>query len=782
VITFKHSNKTDDELIDLAFAKSKADERKKWIESCRLEETVDHSIKSLTYTEFINKELVQYSVASNARAIPSVIDGLKPGQRKIVFASFKRGLKGEIKVAQLAGYVAEHSAYHHGETSLVGTIINLAQDYIGSNNIPLLLPLGQFGTRAMGGKDAASARYIFTKLSPLTRLLFPESDDGVLNYLEDDGMRVEPEYYVPILPLVLLNGCAGIGMGWSTFIPSYNPMDLIENVKRLLDDKPLEKMTPWYFGFRGSITSDSSQNSSIVITGSYKELNSDTLEITELPIGTWTGDYKEFLESMMTGDKDSQKIAEVKEYHSRGAIHFIIKFREGVLRTLKEDLVKKLRLTSNISLKNMVLFNKDGTLTRYDSPEQILIEFFGVRLRFYTLRKESLIRALEAELRVLSNRVKFINLILENRLELKDRQRTIIEEDMLRLGLEKLGGKNTVTEDAAEEEEDDSGNSFNYLLNMKLSTLTKEKVELLRKSEQEKLDELQRLRETTEKTMWLRDLAKFEEIYNSDVSRRMLECYGKDNFERMKQSVGTVAPGKKSSLTKAEVAPKSNGHSKQNGTKKSAKRSSPEDSEDRSQSESSEEKKPKVKKAEKVLVKRSSKPISSDEKRTSSNGKKSIKSASSKKKAAKAKPVRKRKEASESEDEESEDERSLSDEGEYSDSQYGSDSPPKRQKKIVKRKQKNDSEDLDDSDLELIVKNTKKSKPAPTRRRKPSEDDEEMSEEKKPNKEKSNSKSSSKPKKRKIMLSDDEESEEKAPKPKKRAKIMADSDDSEYNG
>ena len=121
-------------------------------------------------------ELVLFSNESCQRAIPNVMDGLKPGQRKVMFVCFNRkGMdKKEVKVAQLAGSVAEKSAYHHGEVSLMETIIKLAQDYVGSNNINLLTPNGQFGTRRLGGSDHAAARYIFTQLSPLSRVLFPE--------------------------------------------------------------------------------------------------------------------------------------------------------------------------------------------------------------------------------------------------------------------------------------------------------------------------------------------------------------------------------------------------------------------------------------------------------------------------------------------------------------------------------------------------------------------------------------------------------------------------------
>ena len=233
-----------------------ADQRKEWLRAYDPEAYVDHSSDSLDYSTFIDKELIHFSNADNVRSIPSAVDGLKPGQRKILFACFKRGksmIKNEIKVAQLAGYVAEHSAYHHGETSLAGTIVGMAQTFVGSNNIALLHPAGQFGTRLLGGKDAASPRYIFTKLPVLTRLIFHPADDALLEYQEDDGQAIEPKHYVPILPMVLVNGAEGIGTGWSSSVPNYNPREIVANLRRLMADEPQQPMHPWYRGYTGQV-------------------------------------------------------------------------------------------------------------------------------------------------------------------------------------------------------------------------------------------------------------------------------------------------------------------------------------------------------------------------------------------------------------------------------------------------------------------------------------------------------------------------------------------------
>ena len=184
----------DGNALEMAFSKKKIEERKDWLRSFVPGTYLDHSESVIKYHDFVNRELILFSRADLERSIPNVVDGFKPGQRKIAFACFKRNLKSDIKVAQLAGYVAEHSAYHHGEASLMSTIIGLAQDFVGSNNINLLVPQGQFGTRIQGGKDAASPRYIFTRMSNLTRHLFNEADDTLLKYLNEEGQSIEPEW------------------------------------------------------------------------------------------------------------------------------------------------------------------------------------------------------------------------------------------------------------------------------------------------------------------------------------------------------------------------------------------------------------------------------------------------------------------------------------------------------------------------------------------------------------------------------------------------------------
>ena len=253
IVYFMHTEESDD-AIDMVFNKKRSDDRKKWLSNYNRSICLDTNKQAVSYEEFVDREMKHFSKYDCDRSIPNIMDGLKTSQRKILYSAFKKNLTTEIKVAQFSGYVSEHSGYHHGEASLNGAIVNMAQNYVGSNNINLLMPNGQFGTRLLGGKDSASERYIFTQLNKITRGIYPDSDDKILRYLDDDGTPVEPIFYAPIIPMVLVNGSKGIGTGFSTDIMCYNPINLIKYLKNKLTGKAnTEELMPYYDGFKGKV-------------------------------------------------------------------------------------------------------------------------------------------------------------------------------------------------------------------------------------------------------------------------------------------------------------------------------------------------------------------------------------------------------------------------------------------------------------------------------------------------------------------------------------------------
>ncbi|RVW87704.1 DNA topoisomerase 2 [Vitis vinifera] len=529
---FMWVDEKDGDAIELAFSKKKIEERKNWLRQFQPGTYLDQKEKLIKYSDFVNKELILFSMADLQRSIPSMVDGLKPGQRKILFCSFKRNFIKEAKIAQFSGYVSEHSAYHHGEQSLASTIIGMAQDFVGSNNINLLLPNGQFGTRHQGGKDHASARYIYTRLSPITRFLFPKDDDILLDYLNEDGQSIEPTWYVPTIPMVLVNGSEGIGTGWSSSIPNYNPRDIIANVRRLLNGEMMEPMDPWYRGFRGTIEkTDPTKQESVgyTVKGIIEEVNETTLRISELPVRKWTQDYKEFLESIMTGNDKIKDpfIKDYKEHNDDTTVHFeVIMSEENLLMAKQEGLLQKFKLTTKISTSNMHLFDSNGTIKKYETPEQILEEFFHLRLEFYEKRKRVLLDNLELELLKLENKVRFILGVVRGEIIVSNRKRADLFHELHQKGFTPFPKKSKsveiavagATDDTEEAEENTDAVSkggvratdYEYLLSMAIGTLTLEKVQELC-ADRDKLNKgVDDLKKATPKALWITDLDALE--------------------------------------------------------------------------------------------------------------------------------------------------------------------------------------------------------------------------------------------------------------------------------
>lgn len=552
-IRFKYNGADDDNAVDMAFSKKKIEERKDWLSKWMREKKdrkqqglaeeylYNKDTRFVTFKDFVNRELVLFSNLDNERSIPCLVDGFKPGQRKVLFACFKRADKREVKVAQLAGAVAEISAYHHGEQSLMGTIVNLAQDYVGSNNINLLLPIGQFGTRLQGGKDSASARYIFTQLSPVTRTLFPAHDDNVLRFLYEENQRIEPEWYCPIIPMVLVNGAQGIGTGWSTNIPNYNPRELVKNIKRLIAGEPQKALAPWYKNFRGKIIQI--DPSRFACYGEVAVLDDNTIEITELPIKQWTQDYKEkVLEGLMeSSDKKSPVIVDYKEYHTDTTVKFVVKLSPGKLRELErgQDLHQVFKLQAVINTTCMVLFDAAGCLRTYTSPEAITQEFYDSRQEKYVQRKEYLLGVLQAQSKRLTNQARFILAKINNEIVLENKKKAAIVDVLIKMKFDadpvkkwkeeqklkelRESGEIELDEDdlaAVAVEEDEAISSaakavetklsdYDYLVGMALIKLSEEEKNKLIKESEEKMAEVRVIEKKTWQDLWHEDLDNF---------------------------------------------------------------------------------------------------------------------------------------------------------------------------------------------------------------------------------------------------------------------------------
>ena len=542
-IKYEWDEKTD-ESMNLAFNKKQADDRKKWLSHYDPTLMLLPVENKVSYTSFVNSELIHFSNADNIRSLPHLMDGLKPSQRKILYSCFKRNLREEIRVAQLAGYVSEHAAYHHGEASLNSTIVGMAQNFVGSNNINLLKPMGQFGSRLMGGKDSASPRYIHTYLEDIVKTIFRKEDAGLLKHIQDDGDTVEPEYYLPVVPLITLNGIIGIGTGYSTDIPPYKPDDIVCLLKHRLEGtidtlagRPLD---PWWFGFKG-VTLRADDNTWLTKGIYTMDDEKKTITITELPVGTWTKDYKAFLDALCEADEKKSKCAkkdaknaetgsnksskdEVEPCGLKGFddlyndqdVRFILYFTEEGYDAIKdnsEKFEKQFKLLTSWKTSNMTCFDTDFNIVKYKTLGDILEAFLEKRLPLYESRRVMLLAALQKQIDELDAKRRFIQAILDDRLVL---QKKSDEEIVAGLKANQIPALSCT-------EKPDAYDSYDYVLRMRMDRVKAAAVQELDGQIAEKRVEIEHLESETASSMWLADLEEFHQAWIQYSEVRIFE-------------------------------------------------------------------------------------------------------------------------------------------------------------------------------------------------------------------------------------------------------------------
>ncbi|KAL4808143.1 DNA topoisomerase [Aspergillus unguis] len=552
------------ELIELAFSKKKVEERKEWLRQFKPGTFMDHSVEKISYTDFVNKELIQFSMADNVRSIPSVVDGMKPGQRKVMYTVLKRNIKKDVKVLDLTGQVFSLTAYHHGDASMHQTIIGLAQDFVGSNNVNTLEPSGNFGSRLKGGSDASGARYIHTRLSPFARRVYHPHDDPILTHCEDDGKIIEPEVYIPVVPMVLINGADGIGTGWSSTIPNYNPEDIVDNLRRMMNGEEIKPMQPWFKGFKGEITQMGPDK--YKFSGSIKQISDKELEVTELPIRTWTQDFIGKLEEMIKAEKTPSLIKDYKDYNTNSDVHLVLQLDQKNVKVplTQEFLEDKFKLSKTIATSNMVAFDPEGRITKYNSVEDILKEFFILRLKFYERRKQYQLGQLQLELEKLTNQARFVQMIIDGELVVSKKKKNVLVMELKDKGFKafpkvadaaKAGETEKVVEASEDEGEDESdaqglSHAYDYLLGMAIWSLTQERVERLRRQIGDKEVEIDELIKLSKEDIWHRDLDDFinewrYQLADADRRRRGHASKGRRTSTKLATAGRAAAGGKK---------------------------------------------------------------------------------------------------------------------------------------------------------------------------------------------------------------------------------------------
>ena len=549
-IDYKYNGEESENSIQLAFNKKKADERKNWLSTYNKQEILNVNDSNISYEDFIHKELKHFSNYDLERSIPNIMDGFKTSLRKIFYSCLKKNIYDkEIKVAQLAGYVSENACYHHGEASLQTAIVGLAQDFVGSNNINLLLPKGQFGSRVQGGKDASQPRYIYTLLNELCEYIFIKNDSKILTYKNDDGEFIEPEYYFPIIPMILVNGAVGIGTGFSTNIPCYNPKDIINYLRKLINNEMNgtsetvnEDIIPWYCGFTGTIFKSGNK---YISKGVYNRISPTKIHITELPIGTWTEDFKNLLEQIQEEKDSPLKTYESNYTHLK--VDFTLTFtNENILNELlksdntteniKENRTKEIEIEIEteteeniteiieieskvklnnfeikfkmvspklLSISNMYLFNSKCQIQKYKSAIEIIKYFYEERLPLIERRKKNMLDELTHDINIKENKIRFIKDTIEQKIKVSELTKNELENLLNEKEFMKINDK------------------YNYLIDIPIYKMTKDELKYF---ETEICNLKQNYKDVEIKSiqqMWLEDLEKLEKIYDKYINIRI---------------------------------------------------------------------------------------------------------------------------------------------------------------------------------------------------------------------------------------------------------------------
>lgn len=495
IVTYTYS-KDSDERMSLAFSKTRADDRKRWLMSYSdTTEAPDVTQAKIDYGTFVDEQLIQFSIRDVARSLPHIMDGLKESTRKILYGTTKHSPRDSyIKVAQLAGFIAKVTNYHHAEDSLNKAITAMAQTFPGSNNIALLDQDGQFGTRILGGEDRASPRYIHTRLADIASKVFRAEDEAILDYKSDEGQTIEPVTYYPIIPMILVNGAVSIATGFSCTVPMFNPLDLVNAIKAFLDGSPLSKLTPWFRGWNGTVESD--ERGGFVSHGKFSRGKGDSVTIEELPAYRWTNDQKTLLESLV-GDG---VLKNVKPQYTDTSVRFDLTL-SAPLPDHEVDKVLQLSSNRNLSTSNIHLFSVDGRVTKFDTIDDLMGVWLTERLDVYSRRKVAVLASMKRSLTLLSAKARFISAVIAGEIKVMN-----VKSDAVEAKLQSM--KFPV---------DEKGGGYEYLLRLPIQQLTKERKEKLLQEEASLQAEVDELNKTTPRDIWRKELDEFVEAWSKYV-------------------------------------------------------------------------------------------------------------------------------------------------------------------------------------------------------------------------------------------------------------------------
>lgn len=430
--------------------------------------------------DFFDNEYKGYAVYTiENRAIPSVIDGFKPSQRKIAYAAnrlWKTGNEKPMKVFQLGGQAAAISFFHHG--SLDGTIIGMTQEF--KNSMPIFQGIGQFGS--LRSPEAGAPRYIGVKFNENFKLLYKDFELTTPKF--EEGEEIEPQFFLPIIPTVLLNGGSGIAVGFATNILNRHPLDLIDACSSHLDGKDVPVLRPWIRGFFGDIDPVAGAPRSWVLRGKFEVKNTSTVEITEIPPSFTYEKYEAHLDALV-----EKGIIASYDDHSSDRVNYVLKFPRATLA----EYVKKDRLSELLKMReqegeNLTTLDENGKLKVFERAEEIVRYFVEFRLGYYERRKARLLSDITKELEILDSRARFIDAVINGRIVVANEKKPDIIKSIEKENIQK---------------QDDS---YDFLLSMPIWSLTYEKYVELQKKLEQKRKEKEKVEKTKPSDFYRQDL------------------------------------------------------------------------------------------------------------------------------------------------------------------------------------------------------------------------------------------------------------------------------------
>jgi len=442
-----------------------------------------NNFRTKSLDEFFKNEYTSYASYDNARKIGNIIDGLKLSSRKVIYTILTNNIKDEVKVSQLASKTSEQTEYLHGEKSLEGVIVGLAQDYAGTNNLPLLYPEGNFGKRFIPA--ASASRYIYTHMQNYLRDIFLKEDDEILENHKFEGRDIEFKYYVPTIPILLVNGSEGISNGFAQKILPRNINDIIENIKLYLKENKINKLLPYYKNFEGSILDKG--NNKYEILGKFEWLSNTKLLITEIPIGISLKAYQKILDSL----EEKKIIKSYKDLSSKGdKFRFEIIINSNWKNYDDYKILDKLKLIKKVT-ENLTFNNEFNKIETFDNIEDILKYYIEFKLKYIEKRKQNQLKKINEEIRSNQRIVDFINLIVNNKVDIRNKEEDIIKV-LEEYNLEKIE------------------NSYDYLFRIPIKKLNKNERDKLDQKIKLLFEEYDILNRTSPKDIWLNDLKNLQ--------------------------------------------------------------------------------------------------------------------------------------------------------------------------------------------------------------------------------------------------------------------------------